>query len=107
MHSRELRPVERLTHGDPTSVYSRLNSCYWLGVRILLIDDDVELCNLLAELLRREGFEVQMEHDGVTGLERASPAWSPSSCSRRVEKTWTASWVWSSEPTTILPNLVI
>jgi len=42
-----------------------------LGVRILLIDDDVELCGLLAELLKREGFEVQMEHDGATGLERA------------------------------------
>ena len=43
----------------------------WLGVRILLIDDDVELCSLLAELLKREGFEVQMEHDGAKGLERA------------------------------------
>ncbi len=40
-------------------------------MRILLIDDDVELCGLLAELLKREGFEVQMEHDGATGLERA------------------------------------
>jgi two-component system response regulator CpxR len=42
-----------------------------LGVRILLIDDDVELCALLAELLKREGFEVQMEHDGAKGLQRA------------------------------------
>jgi two-component system response regulator CpxR len=42
-----------------------------LGVRILLIDDDVELCSLLAELLKREGFDVQMEHDGAKGLERA------------------------------------
>jgi two-component system response regulator CpxR len=42
-----------------------------LGVRILLIDDDVELCALLAELLQREGFDVQMEHDGPKGLERA------------------------------------
>jgi two-component system response regulator CpxR len=42
-----------------------------LGVRILLIDDDVELCALLAELLQREGFDVQMEHDGAKGLERA------------------------------------
>src|SRR6266436_8741932 len=52
--------------------FTRLrNSCYLLGVRILLIDDDVELCSLLAELLKREGFDVQMEHDGVKGLERA------------------------------------
>jgi two-component system, OmpR family, response regulator CpxR len=40
-------------------------------MRILLIDDDVELCSLLDELLRREGFDVQMEHDGARGLERA------------------------------------
>src|SRR5947208_1049384 len=52
------------------TVYSRRNSCYLLGVRILLIDDDVELCSLLQELLKREGFEVQMERDGAKGLER-------------------------------------
>ncbi len=40
-------------------------------MRILLIDDDVELCSLLAELLEREGFAVQSEHDGRSGLERA------------------------------------
>jgi len=40
-------------------------------MRILLIDDDVELCSLLDELLKREGFEVQMEHDGAGGLDRA------------------------------------
>src|SRR5271155_5683057 len=40
-------------------------------MRILLIDDDVELCALLDELLKREGFETQMEHDGASGLERA------------------------------------
>src|SRR6266849_6770549 len=53
------------------TVYSRLYSCYLLGVRILLIDDDVELCALLQELLKREGFDVQMEHDGAKGLDRA------------------------------------
>src|SRR5215213_6157639 len=40
-------------------------------MRILLIDDDVELCSLLDELLKRQGFEVEMEHDGARGLERA------------------------------------
>lgn len=40
-------------------------------MRILLVDDDVELCSLLDELLRREGFELQMEHDGARGLDRA------------------------------------
>ena len=57
------------------AVYSPLDSCYLLGVRVLLINDDVELCALLAELLKREGFDVQMEHDGVivgAGLKTAS-----------------------------------
>jgi two-component system response regulator CpxR len=40
-------------------------------MRILLIDDDVELSALLRELLSREGFDVQMEHDGESGLARA------------------------------------
>ena len=40
-------------------------------MRILLIDDDVELCSLLEELLKREGFETRTEHDGARGLERA------------------------------------
>jgi two-component system response regulator CpxR len=40
-------------------------------MRILLVDDDVELCALLDELLSREGFEIEMAHDGARGLERA------------------------------------
>lgn len=36
-----------------------------------MIDDDVELCSLLAELLTREGFQVDSEHDGNRGLEKA------------------------------------
>lgn len=39
--------------------------------RILLIDDDAELCSLLVEFLSREGFTVDCEHDGRRGLERA------------------------------------
>ena len=38
---------------------------------MLLVDDDVELCSLLGELLSREGFEIRMAHDGQSGLERA------------------------------------
>jgi two-component system response regulator CpxR len=41
-------------------------------VRLLLIDDDVELCGLLREFLKREGFAVETEHDGRRGLERAA-----------------------------------
>jgi two-component system response regulator CpxR len=40
-------------------------------VRILVIDDDVELASLLKEFLNREGFEVDFAHDGKTGLARA------------------------------------
>jgi two-component system, OmpR family, response regulator CpxR len=40
-------------------------------VRILLVDDDVELCSLLTEFLKREGFTLECEHDGKRGLEKA------------------------------------
>jgi two-component system response regulator CpxR len=40
-------------------------------VHILLVDDDTELCGLLSEFLRREGFTVDFEHEGNCGLEHA------------------------------------
>ncbi|NQZ87174.1 MAG: response regulator transcription factor [Colwellia sp.] len=39
--------------------------------KILIIDDDKELTELLTEYLSYEGFELEACHDGVTGLERA------------------------------------
>jgi two-component system response regulator CpxR len=39
--------------------------------RILVIDDDVELCSLVSEYLRPEGFQVESAHDGSSGLARA------------------------------------
>lgn len=39
--------------------------------RILVIDDDVELCSLVSEYLRPEGFQVETVHDGKAGLSRA------------------------------------
>src|SRR6476646_8291090 len=39
--------------------------------RILVIDDDVELCSLVSEYLRPEGFQVEAVNDGKTGLARA------------------------------------
>lgn len=39
--------------------------------RILVIDDDVELCSLVSEYVRPEGFQVEAAHDGKTGLARA------------------------------------
>jgi two-component system response regulator CpxR len=40
--------------------------------RILVIDDDVELCSLVAEYLGPEGFEVESVADGARGLDRAA-----------------------------------
>jgi DNA-binding response OmpR family regulator len=39
--------------------------------RILLVDDDLDLCELLAKYLRGEGFEIEMVHNGNGGVERA------------------------------------
>jgi two-component system response regulator CpxR len=39
--------------------------------RILVIDDDVELCSLVSEYLGPEGFQVEAVHEGNRGLERA------------------------------------
>ena len=39
--------------------------------RILVIDDDVELCALVAEYLEPEGFQIEAVYDGPRGLERA------------------------------------
>jgi DNA-binding response OmpR family regulator len=39
--------------------------------KVLIIDDDVELCELVTEYLRREGMEVQSVHDGETCTQRA------------------------------------
>ena len=46
-------------------------SCYIRAVRILIIDDDAELCALLKELLQREGYTVECENDGRRGLDAA------------------------------------
>src|SRR6202035_3466013 len=40
--------------------------------RILIIDDDVELCTLIGEYLHAEGFTVASVHDGESGLQRAT-----------------------------------
>lgn len=39
--------------------------------RILVIDDDTELCELVKEYVQSEGLSVDVVHDGETGLERA------------------------------------
>ncbi|MGA2694712.1 MAG: response regulator transcription factor [Terriglobales bacterium] len=39
--------------------------------KILVIDDDVELCSLVAEYLAPEGFDVEWVYDGTRGLKRS------------------------------------
>jgi two-component system response regulator CpxR len=39
--------------------------------KVLIIDDDEELCELVSEYLSVEGFETEAVHDGETGLKRA------------------------------------
>ena len=41
------------------------------GQRVLVVDDDVELCKLISQYLAREGFAVEPVHAGVKGVERA------------------------------------
>lgn len=40
-------------------------------MRILIIEDDVRLADLIARVLRQEHFDVEIAHDGTTGLDLA------------------------------------
>lgn len=42
--------------------------------RVLIVDDDIELCRLLGERLSSEGFALEAVHDGFRGLERVLSA---------------------------------
>ncbi len=39
--------------------------------RLLIADDDIELCEMLVEYLEAEGLAIEAVHDGLTALERA------------------------------------
>lgn len=39
--------------------------------RVLIVDDDVNLCQLLIERMSAEGFTMEAAHDGQSGLQRA------------------------------------
>ncbi len=40
--------------------------------KILLVDDDTELCEMLVEYLSSEGFVIDVAHDGKIGVQKAS-----------------------------------
>lgn len=40
--------------------------------KILIIDDDPDLCTLVSTILKRDGYEVEVAYDGQTGLEKAT-----------------------------------
>jgi two-component system KDP operon response regulator KdpE len=42
-----------------------------MGYKLLLIDDDIQLCELLQLMLSKMDFEVETAHDAVTGLRKA------------------------------------
>ncbi|MBQ7011724.1 MAG: response regulator transcription factor [Clostridia bacterium] len=39
-----------------------------MGTRILVVDDDINICDILRMYLEREGYEVKMAHDGEEGV---------------------------------------
>jgi len=47
------------------------NAGEWPATRILVVDDDVELCELVDQYLHSQGFQVDAVHDGSLGVERA------------------------------------
>jgi two-component system, OmpR family, response regulator CpxR len=40
-------------------------------LRVLMVDDDIKLAELVSEYLKREGMEIHLVHNGETGLARA------------------------------------
>jgi two-component system response regulator CpxR len=42
-----------------------------MAVRLLVIDDDIELCELLSTYLAGEGFDVDVAHSASSGIEKA------------------------------------
>ena len=41
--------------------------------RILIVEDDREMCRFLAELLAEEGYQIEIAHDGLSVLDRFKP----------------------------------
>lgn len=48
-----------------------------MGARILVVDDEPEICELVAVYLEAEGFTVERLHDGAAALARVADASAP------------------------------
>ena len=78
MRERDLRAILRYASrsltkqmGCPVIAYG-ISYGHGSGMeRLLVIDDDRELCELLTDYLDREGFEVVAVHDGSSGIRQA------------------------------------
>ena len=44
--------------------------------KILIIEDEMTIVDLISFNLKREGFEIDAAYDGVTGLEKALSGWA-------------------------------
>jgi two-component system response regulator CpxR len=55
----------------PASVTEKTYANAKPASRVLVVDDDVGLCELVAEYLAAEGFPVECVHNGENGIERA------------------------------------
>ena len=73
------RQIVRFRGGQPRSLSASgkedgpaVNIGHIATMRLLIIDDDTELCQLVADYLKPMGFEVEMAHDGEQGAERAT-----------------------------------
>ena len=42
--------------------------------KILIIEDEMTIVDLISFNLKREGFEIDAAYDGISGLERPCPA---------------------------------
>ncbi len=66
---RQKRVIEQFTNLDKPKKYFEVKSKFMN--RILIIDDDEELCELVSEYLMVEGFQVEAVYDGESGLQKA------------------------------------
>jgi two-component system response regulator CpxR len=62
-------PIERRAYRSPS--LEQVNPRGSSDRRILVVDDDVELCQLLSEYLLRDGLLVEAVYNGAAGVDRA------------------------------------